>query len=78
MQGNTRTKFKVCWKFETRRADNLTLIPRNKTVKIQADPQADKDLTNSTKLRNELRTRLRNVQEKKPDRAIYQSRGSHE
>ena len=66
----------MCGKFGIRRDDQMTLIPRNKTVKIQADPVADQDLTNSTKLRNELRTRLRNVQEKKPDRAIYQSRGS--
>jgi len=47
----------------------MTLIPRNKTVKIQADPVADKDLINSTNLRNELRSQLRNVQEKKPDMA---------
>jgi len=68
----------MCWKFGIRRDDNLTLIPRNKTVKIQIDPQADKDLINSTKLRDELRSQLRNVQEKKPDMAKHQSRGSHE
>jgi len=66
----------MCWEFRIWRADNLTLIPRNKTVKIQADPVADKDLTNSTKLRDELRSQLRNVQEKKPDMAKHQSRGS--
>jgi len=54
----------------------LTLIPRNKTVKIQADPVADQDLINSTKLRDELRSQLRNIQEKKSDRAKFQSEGS--
>jgi len=64
------------WKFETRRDDQMTLIPRNKTVKIQADPVADKDLINSTKLRDELRSQLRSVQDKKLDLAKHQSRGS--
>jgi len=71
MQRNTRTKLKVYWKFETRRDDNMTLIPKNKTVKIQVDPQADKDLINSTLLRNSLRSQLRSVQDKKPDIARH-------
>jgi len=76
VQRNTRTKFKVYWKFETRRDDKMTLVSRNKTVKIQIDPQADKDLINSTMLRDELRSQLRSVQDKKPDLAKHQSRGS--
>jgi len=54
----------------------MTEIPKNKTVRIQAEPEVDKDLINSTNLRNELRTQLRNVQEKKPDIAKHQPRGS--
>jgi len=68
----------MCGEFRIWRADKLTLIPRNKTVKIQSDPVADKDLVNSTLLRNSLRTQLRNVQEKKSDLAKHEPEGSHE
>jgi len=49
----------------------MTEISRNKTVKIQIEPQADKDLINSTLLRNSLRSQLRSVQDKKPDLARH-------
>lgn len=54
----------------------MTDISKNKIVRIQADPEVDKDLKNATKLRDELRSQLRSVQDKKPDLAKIQSRVS--
>jgi len=54
----------------------LTNISKNKIVRIQAEPEITKDMSNATKLRDVLRSELRNVQEKKPDMAKFQSEGS--
>lgn len=45
-------------------------------VKIQVNPEISKDLSNATSLRNVLRSELRKVQDKKPDMAKHQPRGS--
>jgi len=47
-----------------------------KTVRVKIDPTVSKALTNSTNLRNEMRTELRRIQETKPDIAKHQSRRS--
>ena len=45
-------------------------------VRVHIDPEVNKDLINSTKLRDLMRSELRDVQDKKPDIAKYQPRGS--
>ena len=47
-----------------------------KSVRVKIDHTVSKDLTNSTNLRNEMRTELRRIQETKPDIAKHQPRGS--
>jgi len=47
-----------------------------KTVRVKIDPAVSKELTNSTTLRNEMRTELRRIQETKPDIAKHQPRKS--
>jgi len=44
--------------------------------RVHVDPEINKDLSNSTKLRDVMRSELRAVQDKKPDIAKYQPRGS--
>lgn len=45
------------------------------SVRVKIDPTVSKALTNSTTLRNIMRSQLRNL-DKKPDIAKHQSRGS--
>jgi len=54
----------------------MTDISKNKIVRIQAEPEVDKDLSNATKLRDEMRSELRRVQDNKSDIAKHQPRGS--
>jgi len=51
-------------------------MDKDKTVRVTVQPKVSKDLINSTKLRDMMRSELRAVQDKKPDIAKYQPRGS--
>jgi len=51
-------------------------ISKDRTVRVTAQPEIPKNLINSTKLRDLMRSELRDVQDKKPDIAKYQPRGS--
>jgi len=51
-------------------------IPKDQTARVHVDPEISQDLSNATKLRDVLRTELRQVQDKKPDIAKHQTGGS--
>jgi len=54
----------------------MTNYPAGKSVRVTVQPEVSKDLSNATKLRNEMRSQLREVQSTKPDIVKYQPRGS--
>jgi len=51
-------------------------IPKNQTARVHVDPEVSKNMSNATKLRDVMRSELRDVQTTKPDIAKHQPRGS--